>query len=258
MDRVRFRFLDAPLPLAFAHRGGAAHQPENTWPAFERAVGLGYGYLETDARATSDGVLLAFHDANLDRVTDSGGEVVALPYRQVAAARVRGSEPIPRIEDLLGAWPHVRFNIDLKHEASVEPLDGVLRRTAAWDRVCVTSFSGRRLALARQVLARPVCTAVTPGALAAARYAGLAGKATAERIARSGAQCAQIPHLILSRSFVRYAHDRGLQVHAWTLNTKVAIERALEAGADGIMTDNLTLLRDVLAARGLWHPGAVS
>ena len=65
-------FLERPGPIAIAHRGGAAHHPENSWPAFEHAVGLGYGYLETDAHATADGVLLAFHDRTLDRVTAIG------------------------------------------------------------------------------------------------------------------------------------------------------------------------------------------
>ena len=112
-------FLDCPRPHAFAHRGGAAHAPENSWPAFEHAVKLGYAYLETDARATSDGKLMAFHDRTLDRVTDGSGPIGSRTYREVSALRVAGSEPIPLIEDLLGAWPDARFNIDLKDEPGI-------------------------------------------------------------------------------------------------------------------------------------------
>ena len=81
-------FLDHPRPIAFAHRGGAARALENTWPAFEHAVKLGYGYLETDARATVDGKLLAFHDRNLERVTDAEGPINLKSYREIAALRV--------------------------------------------------------------------------------------------------------------------------------------------------------------------------
>ena len=66
-------YLDHPRPLAFAHRGGAARQPENSLLAFENAARLGYAYLETDARSTADGKLIAFHDADLNRATDRTG-----------------------------------------------------------------------------------------------------------------------------------------------------------------------------------------
>ena len=173
-------FLDSPGPLAFAHRGGAAHQPENSWRAFEHAVGLGYRYLETDARATADGVLLAFHDETLDRLTGRKGRIAELPYRTVATALIDGREPIPKLEDLLGSWPDARFNIDIKHPAAIAPLAGVLRRTAAWDRVCVCSFSALRLRAARRALGRPVCTAASPAAIAAVA-AGLGGRAARGR-----------------------------------------------------------------------------
>ena len=163
-------FLDYPRPHAFAHRGGAAHAPENSWTAFEHAVKLGYAYLETDARATSDGKLMAFHDRRLDRVTDGSGPIGSRTYREVSALRVAGSEPIPLIEDLLGTWPDTRFNIDLKDEPGIAPLAEVLRRTGAWDRVCVTSFSGSRLRTARGLLDRPVCMATSPAVIAAVRY----------------------------------------------------------------------------------------
>jgi glycerophosphoryl diester phosphodiesterase len=247
-------YLDHPRPVAFAHRGGAAHHPENSWPAFEYAVKLGYAYLETDARSTSDGALVAFHDKTLDRVTDSRGPVSAMTYQRVRSARIEGKEPIPLIEDLIGTFGDLRFNIDLKDSGTIAPLARVLERTGAWDRVCVTSFSGRRLLTVRKLLQRPVCLAVTPAAIAAVRYAGFPGRAMAARLARFGAQCAQVPRAIASREFIRRSHELGLHVHVWTLNTRAEIERALDLGADGVMTDDVVLLRDILAERGQWHP----
>ena len=253
-------FLDHPRPHAFAHRGGAAHAPENSWTAFERAVKLGYAYLETDARATSDGKLMAFHDRTLDRVTDTSGPINAKPYREVAALRVAGSEPIPLIEDLLGTWPDLRFNIDLKDEPGITLLAGVLRRTGAWDRVCVTSFSGRRLRAARGQLGRPVCMATSPaviaavlctiGAAAQRRQPGL----LARRLAQWQVRCAQVPAKVASASFVRRAHALGLDVHVWTINDRAEMSRLLDLGADGIMTDDIETLREVLIERGQWHP----
>ena len=247
-------YLDHPRPLAFAHRGGAGPQPENSWRAFEYAVQLGYAYLETDTRSTADGKLIAFHDAELDRVTDRAGQVSKLTWKEVSAARVHGTEEIPLLEDLIGTFPEVRFNIDLKDEGTIGPLASVLKRTAAWDRVCVTSFSGARLIAAQRSLDQPICLAVTPAAIAAMRFLGLPGKEMARRLARQGARCAQVPRQIATRGFIRRAHEVGLDVHVWTLNTREEIERALDLGADGVMTDDVVLLRDVLAGRGQWHP----
>ena len=253
-------FLDHPRPHAFAHRGGAAHAPENSWTAFERAVKLGYAYLETDARATSDGKLMAFHDRTLDRVTDASGPINAKPYREVAALRVAGSEPIPLIEDLLGTWPDVRFNIDLKDEPGIALLAGVLRRTGAWDRVCVTSFSGSRLRAARGLFDRPVCMATSPAVIAAVRYTigavsqGRQAGLLARRLAQWQVRCAQVPGWMASGSFVRRAHALGLDVHVWTVNDRAEMSRLLDLGADGIMTDDIETLREVLIERGQWHP----
>jgi glycerophosphoryl diester phosphodiesterase len=245
-------FLDTPRPHAFAHRGGAAHAPENSWTAFEHAVKLGYSYLETDARATSDGRLVAFHDRTLDRVTGAKGPVGSRTYQEVKALRVAGSEPIPLVEDLLGAWPEARFNIDLKDEPGIALLADVLRRTGAWDRVCVTSFSGSRLRAARGLLDRPVCMATSPAVIAAIRYRqpGL----LARRLAHWQVRCAQVPARVASGSFVRRAHALGLDVHVWTINDRAEMIRLLDLGADGIMTDDIETLREVLIERGQWHP----
>jgi len=283
-------FLDHPGPLAFAHRGGAAHAPENSWRAFEHAVGLGYEYLETDAQATADGVLIAFHDRTLDRVTGQPGRVCRLTHKDIAGVRIGGTEPIPVLEDVLAAWPDVRFNIDLKDTPAVAPLAGVLRRTNAWDRVCVVSFSASRLRAARRALDRPVCMAASPlgtamvrlgappaprsprgrsrqragqrppaaGPMAAsARRPGAAGRRPgplAARLAAAGVRCVQVPVPVATPSFIGRAHRLGLQVHVWTVNDRPTMEALLDRGADGIMTDDTVALRDVLVGRGQWHP----
>jgi glycerophosphoryl diester phosphodiesterase len=282
-------FLDHPRPIAFAHRGGAAHAPENSWRAFEHAVGLGYGYLETDLQATSDGVLLAFHDRTLGRVTGRTGRIARMSYREMSGALIGGTEPIPLLEDLLAAWPDIRFNIDLKDSPAIQPLAEVLRRTAAWDRVCVVSFSASRLRAARRVFERQVCMAASPIGTAVVRFGGprdphgphragprRAGPgrgpiqaqltlaqprpergphgALAERLARTGVRCAQLPESVATESFVSRAHALGLQVHVWTVNDTAAMTSLLDIGVDGIMTDETVALRDLLICRGQWHP----
>jgi glycerophosphoryl diester phosphodiesterase len=249
-------FLDLPRPLAFAHRGGAAHYPENSWRAFEHAVGLGYSYLETDVHASADGVLVAFHDRTLDRVTDRAGRICDLPYSAVRAARIGGTDPIPLLEDLLGAWPGERFNIDVKDEPAVRPLAEVLRRTGAWDRVCITSFSGHRLAAVRRALPRPVCMAASPLGVATLRLAA-PRRALAAGLRRNWFRCAQIPVRVATESVLRRAHAAGLQVHVWTVNDRRAMTDLLDLGVDGIMTDETAILREVLDARGEWHPRPV-
>jgi glycerophosphoryl diester phosphodiesterase len=246
-------FLDHPRPIAFAHRGGASHFAENSWPAFEHAVKLGYAYLETDAHATADGQVLAFHDKTLDRVTDAAGRIAELPYERVARARIDGTEPIPLLADLLGAWPDVRFNIDVKDAPAIGPLAEVIRRTGAWDRVCVTSFSGRRLGATRQALAQPVCMATAPAGIGLVRY-GVPARVLAGRFARLSIRCTQIPYGMASPRYVRRAHAAGLQVHVWTVNDPAIMAAMLDLGVDGIMTDQIEALRELMISRGRWNP----
>ncbi|MEW9550983.1 glycerophosphodiester phosphodiesterase family protein [Nonomuraea sp. NPDC050783] len=261
----RFAFLDHPGPLAFAHRGGAAEGAENSVAAFERAVGLGYTYLETDAHATADGVLVAFHDHTLDRVTDQRGRISELPYRAVRRARIGGVHEIPLLEDLLGTWPQVRFNIDVKEAAAIAPLAEAVRRTNAYDRICLTSFSDERLVLAKAALGREVCSALGPRGVAALRAAAATsgyGRLLA-RLSRAGVPCAQVPVgirglRVTTRRLVRTAHAIGMQVHVWTVNDPARMEQLLDLGVDGIMTDNVTGLREVLSRRGQWHPGSLA
>ena len=118
-------YLDAPLPLALAHRGGAMLPAnaglENTAAAFAHAVALGYRYLETDVHVSRDGVVYAFHDEHLGRLTGVDTPIADLVAQEVDAVRLVDAEPVPRLADLLETFPDARFNIDVKADAAVEP-----------------------------------------------------------------------------------------------------------------------------------------
>ncbi|WP_306320722.1 MULTISPECIES: glycerophosphodiester phosphodiesterase [unclassified Streptomyces] len=252
-SRVRHPYLDHPGPLALAHRGGAADGLENTVAAFRRAVDLGYRYIETDVHATADGRLVAFHDTTLDRVTDGSGRIADLPWSTVRRARVAGTEPVPLFEELLESFPDVRWNVDVKAEPALAPLLELLRRTRAWDRVCVGSFSEARVARAQALAGPRLATSYGTKGVLGLRLRSYGIPAALRR----SAVCAQVPVThgrvrVVDHRFVRAAHARGLQVHVWTVNDEKEMRRLLDLGVDGIVSDHIETLRDVLKDRGTW------
>lgn len=256
MPAARHPFLDHPGPIAFAHRGGAAEAPENTMVAFERAVALGYGYVETDARITADGVLVAFHDARLDATTDRRGVVEQLRWDEVARARVGGVAPIPRLDEVLLTWPDLRVNIDPKSDAAVAALVALIEKNRVLERVALAAFSEARLARLRSALGPGLCTALGPVGVAALRMASL-GVPGAARAARSRGACAQIPPNrqripLADARLVATAHRLGLPVHVWTIDEPVEMHRLLDLGVDGLMSDRPEVLKQVLLDRGAW------
>lgn len=250
-------YLDHPGPVALAHRGFSAAHPENSMAAFEAAVRLGFTYVETDVHGTADGVAVAFHDTTLDRVTDARGAIAELPWSRVRAARIEGTEPVPRLDELLDAWPALRVNIDVKASSAIGPTVEVIERLGAHDRVCVASFSDARRRAVVDALSRPVATSagnrVTATFLALAR----AGADRGVRRALRGVACLQVPERhgrvrIVSERTVEAAHRAGVQVHVWTVNEADDMRRLLDLGVDGLVSDRADVLRGVLRERGQW------
>lgn len=249
----RHSFLDHPGPIAFAHRGGTDSAPENTLAAFEAAAALGYRYLETDVHATRDGRLAAFHDPDLKRMAGKSRTIGGMTAAELARLDLDG-HGVPLLDDLLEAFPEARFNIDPKTDAAAELLPAVLRRHAVLERVCVGAFSDTRLARLRRELGEGLCTSMGPGEVAKLRFT-----AYGLPLGNFVAEAAQLPtHWkglvpLVDASTVTAAHARGLQVHVWTINDEAGMERLLDLGVDGIMTDRTGLLRSVMERRGLWR-----
>jgi glycerophosphoryl diester phosphodiesterase len=246
---ARHPYLDWPGPIPFAHRGGASDAPENTMPAFDRAVRLGYRYLETDVHVTADGIVVAFHDDDLSRTCGRPGRISTLPWSEVSTARVDGTEPIPRLSDLVEAFPGARLNIDCKSDAAVGPLADEVKRLGILDGVCLASFSDRRIRMLRRRIGAGACTSMATRELALLWATGVnLGRALAAQVpVRQGRV------VVVTKRFVRWAHRRGIPVHVWTIDDPAEMHRLLDLGVDGIITDRPTVLKEVFVERGLWH-----
>jgi glycerophosphoryl diester phosphodiesterase len=246
-------FLNHDGVLAFAHRGGDRFAPENTMAAFAHAVGLGYRYLETDVHASKDGVAFAFHDDDLKRMTGDDIAISSLLARDVEAIGLSGGHKIPKMSDLLEAFPEANFNIDAKAWPVVEPLAALINQTATHARICVGAFSDSRIAKLVELTHGKVCCVAGPRQSAKFLAGGLVRLPLSFR-----ADCLQLPPIhdsgatLVTPGLVAYAHKRGLQVHVWTINDESQMHDLLDMKVDGLMSDDCELLKSVLQSRNLW------
>ncbi len=243
--------------IAIAHRGFTSFKlPMNSMGAFREAAKLGFRYIETDVRATRDGVAVILHDRRLGPESGVPGAVDQLYWRDVHKADLGAGEPIPTLEELLVALPDARINIDIKAASAIEPTVEVIERLNAHNRVLIASFSDRRRQRAVRLLSKPVASAAGTGAFVTFLAARTAGNAYAWRLLRDS-DCVQLPPRlggvpIITPALVRAVHASGRQVHAWTIDDPATMHALLDINVDGIITDRADLLRDVLNSRGEW------
>jgi len=246
---------------AMAHRGGGLWEPnlgkENTLYAFAQAVSLGYRYLETDVQATKDGRLVCMHDTNLERVAGTAGAVKDFTAQELADIRVDGTEPIPFFGDVVEALPGIRFNVDIKTDDAVIPLVETIETHNLWDRILVDSFSQIRISQFRALTSGRVPTAIAPAGVAWTAFVPLVSE-----VVSSPAAAMQVPVSqkigpvtldVITEQTIARVHRLGKVVHAWTINEPDEMERLIDWGVDGIITDRPDLLKQILVRRNLWE-----
>ncbi len=241
---------------ALAHRGFSLDGLENSMSAFAAAVDLGYRYVETDAHGTADGVAVALHDASLDRTTDAKGSVSSLPWARVKAARIGGIEPVPLLEDVLGTWPELHVNIDVKATSGIAPIAAAIERTRAHHRVCIASFSTARRKATLAKLSQAVATSAGTrevGAFLLGARLGASAHGPLSAVDAVQVPVTAGPMTVVSKQTVAAAHDADKHVHVWTINDVAEMERLVDLGVDGIVTDRADLLKGVLIRRGRWQ-----
>lgn len=226
-------------PWVIAHRGASAHAPENTLAAFERAVELGAGFIETDLHLTRDARFVAIHDRTLERTTNGRGAVhdyTLAQLRELEAGlwydRKYMGERIPTIEEILafGRNHDIVFYLELKYDAAWgmdHTLVGALRNPQDSARTIVISFDPETLAGLRKLDAT-----IMTGLLVEEQRPDIV-KTTLEVGARQICPRSSL----VTRELVDEAHRSDLHVATWTVNQAEEMRAMIAAGVDGVMTD---------------------
>jgi glycerophosphoryl diester phosphodiesterase len=273
--------------IAYAHQGGAWESPSSTLHAIDHALEVGATAIELDVHATADGELVVCHDATVDRTTAAHGTIASFtlaelremdfsywwipgadvtPGHPAADYPYRGRAPADRdfgiatLREVLERFPGVVLNLDIKQTAPVvapyeEALARLLAEFGRSDDVIVASFLD------------PATDAFRRHAPAVATSAGTVATAEAWRAAQAGEDVPDIPAVafqvperqgdlvVVDERFVAAAHRAGKAVHVWTVNDTESMERLLDLGVDGIISDVPTTLCAVLAGRGVAWDG---
>jgi glycerophosphoryl diester phosphodiesterase len=251
-------------PLVIAHQGGDGLWPSNTIRAFEGAANLGVDVLEMDIHMTADGVIVVMHDATVDRTTDGRGEIRAMTFAELQALDAgfdwtpdegatypfRGQGiTVPALETILLAFPDLPLNIEIKQAepSMAQPFCDLLREHGRTQDVLVPSFSAEVMREFRQACP-DVATVMAEDEV---RPLFILSTIYLSELYSPAAQAVQVPESrggihVLTPAFVAGAHQRGLEIHAWTVNEVDDMERILALGVDGIITDYPDRLLELL------------
>ncbi|TVP57158.1 MAG: glycerophosphodiester phosphodiesterase [Gemmatimonadales bacterium] len=265
-------------PQIIAHRGASGHAPEHTLAAYDLAVAMGADFLEPDLQMTADGVLVALHDATLDRTARGPADRCTGPGRERTLAEIRSCEvgswfnerypdradpdfvglPVPTLDELFeryGAtvrWYPETKNPDerLPGQPSMEEtllalLDAHDLRDAAVERgqVLIQSFSPGSLRRIRELDPElPLVQLLRTGAVTAESLDQVLDEVATYAVGVGPNRA------LVDAAFMEAARERGLLVHPWTVNDPDEMDRLLALGVHGIFSDFPDALRERIDA----------
>ncbi len=226
-------------PLVIAHRGASAERPENTLSAFRRALALDVDGIELDVHVTRDGVPVVFHDPTLRRMTGATGRIVGKTWADLRALRIRNTETIPRLVDVLRLTRGLAVvQIEMK-SGPVAPLIRAIQTAHAAEWVILASFDHRLVASARDLAPGIPRMLISEGREAPA--------ALVRKLGACGAGGLSVNHrAIRSAAWVRHFHQRGLIVWTWTVNDPGTARRLAGWGVNALLGDDPALLQSAV------------
>ena len=239
-------YLDVPGVAISAHRGGSIEAPENTIESFEYSIELGSSYIETDVQLSSNGIPYIFHDNDLKRLFGKNIIFNSLHSDEIDELILFDKYKIPTLESTLQKFPDTLFQIDVKTDEVVLPTMEVIKKTNSTDKVCIASFSSKRLKQVHKLYPE-ICLSMGPFEVMKLLLASFGLYRN-----KVPGNCLQIPIYqygikLVTKRFINYIHSIGLKIHVWTINDEDTMQKLIDLGVDGIITDRPKTLKDLLS-----------
>ena len=240
-------------PLIWAHRGASAVAPQNSRPAFQKAIELGADGVELDVQYSSDGALVVFHDTTLDEVTSGSGKVVSHTLEELRQLDIGFSfspeyvgERIMTLEEVFDVFgDRLTFNVELKvftmgSNGMEQDVVELVNRFGLQDRVLISSFNPFPLRRIKRLAPR-----LRTGLLYAPEQPLIFRRAWFRHLIRPDALHPYSP--MVDEAYMAWARRKGYQVNVWTVNEEEEMRRMIDLGVNAIITDHPDRLRDLLA-----------
>jgi glycerophosphoryl diester phosphodiesterase len=267
-------FFNHDRPLVIAHQGGELLAPSNTMTAFMNAAEMGVDVLETDIHITKDGHLVTIHDHSVDRTTNGKGNVSDLTLAEIQALDAgyhfkdlkgnysfRGKGVyIPTVEEMFQTFSGMRIEIEIKDDNPPERIEEIASKL--WnlieeyqmeERILIGSFDQDILkTFERFAKGR---TAISAGRQEVKNFV-VTHKFLLRNLYVPKVDAFQVPvedsgFDLTDQRFIDGAHRLGMDIHYWTIDDPETMEKLIEAGADGILTNRPDLLLELFKEKGL-------
>jgi glycerophosphoryl diester phosphodiesterase len=236
--------------LIIAHRGGAGLWPENTIHALQHAAQLGVNLSEIDLHMSRDGVLVVIHDETIERTTNGQGRVQDFTFAELKKFDAgyhwtadngrtfpfRGQGiTIPSLVEVFDAFPEQSFSLEIKQSTPplLAALRDVIHKYAKTQRILVSAFNPRVMKVFRRLCPR-VATAAHDDEM---RQLTKMSRFYLENFLKLKADCLEVPESIVTPRLIHAAHKLGKRIDVWTVNETKAMQRLIDWGVDGILTD---------------------
>ncbi len=232
--------------LIVAHRGASVNAPENTLKAFEKAIELKADYVEFDVQETRDGKLVITHDEDIKRITGQEGLITDMTLNELRKLDFGENETIPTLEELVKlAKNNISLNCEIKVEGIAEKVIQIFREFNVIETTIISSFIHDELLKFKKLDASLKLASLepTPGIM---KIDWSKKKAMIQYCIDNELYAINPIVMMVDQQFVDFAHDNNIKVFPWTVDSKVSIKKLIRFGIDGIITNDIVRVRELL------------
>ncbi|MCK4381145.1 MAG: glycerophosphodiester phosphodiesterase [Candidatus Lokiarchaeota archaeon] len=228
--------------MIVGHTGASSIAPENSLKSFQKAIELNADFIEFDLRLSKDGEIVIIHDENTLDTTGHNGLVNKMTLRELKQLDNEG-EKIPTLIELIKiAKGKIKLQPEIKVPGITQDLVSILRKNILIESSIVSCFEIVELLKIKEIEPTLKIGYLIPRVLTNKRMV----KRYIQRAIKNELYAIHPYYQVVDREFIELAHDNGLKVNVWTVNEESMMRKLIDLGVDGIMTDDLALLNQVL------------